>query len=311
VITRKIVAITVAIVIMVATLGAILILNKSNPTNDAKTFIDQAGSETMYELCLKWASDYGERNDRVQVNVTRGGSGPGIAALLDHKVDIAQASRKMNSAELANATAQNIHIIELKVALDGIAMIVNPALYNSNITELSLGQLKGIYNGSISNWKDLGGPDVPVIVFGRNDTSGTYVFFQQNVLNNENYTSNMREYPNYDLMIADILSTKGAIGYVGVGFVNNYPDVKILSLRASDAFPAYKPTQVNVESFDYPLARYLYLYLREIPSGNTLDYIKWIIDQQFGQAVVIQQGFYPIPQSVTSSDMALLTEDNN
>ena len=118
----------------------------------------------------------------------------------------------------------------------------------------------------------------------------------------------MTEYPNYDLMIADILSTKGAIGYVGVGFVNNYPDVKILSLRANDASPAYKPTQTNVESFNYPLARYLYLYLGDIPTGNTLDYIEWVIDQQYGQTVVIQQGFYPIPQSVTDADMALLTK---
>ncbi len=275
---------------------------------NTKTFIDQAGSETMYELCLKWASDYEAKDSLVQINVTRGGSGPGIAALLDHKVDLAQASRTMSASELANASAQKMKIIELKVALDGIAMLVNPFLYDNNITELTLDQLRGIYNGSITNWKQLGGPDVAVLAYGRNNTSGTYTFFQQNVLNNENYTANMTEYDNYDLMIADILSPshEGAIGYVGVGFVNNYPDVKILSLRMNESTPSYKPNQTNVESFDYPLARYLYLYLGETPTGPLLDYLEWIINQKYGQAVVIQQGFYPIPQSITDMDMKLL-----
>jgi phosphate transport system substrate-binding protein len=119
----------------------------------------------------------------------------------------------------------------------------------------------------------------------------------------------MTEYDNYDLMIADILapSHPGAIGYVGVGFVNNYPDVKILSLKKNDSSPAYKPTQTNVESFNYPLARYLYLYLGERPTGTLLDYLEWVIDQKNGQAVVIQQGFYPIPQSLTEADMSILT----
>lgn len=214
----------------------------------------------------------------------------------------------MSASELANASAQKMKIIELKVALDGIAMLVNPFLYDNNITELTLDQLRGIYNGSITNWKQLGGPDVAVLAYGRNNTSGTYTFFQQNVLNNENYTANMTEYDNYDLMIADILSPshEGAIGYVGVGFVNNYPDVKILSLRMNESTPSYKPNQTNVESFDYPLARYLYLYLGETPTGPLLDYLEWIINQKYGQAVVIQQGFYPIPQSITDMDMKLL-----
>ena len=197
----------------------------------------------MYELGLKWAADYGTMDDNVQINVTRGGSGPGIAALLDHKADIAQSSRKMNSEELANATAQGMSIVEVEVALDGIAMLVNPYLYDHNVTELTLDQLKGLYNGSINNWKELGGPDVPVMIYGRNNTSGTFAFFQQNVLNNQNYSQNMTEYDNYDLMIADILapSHPGAIGYVGVGFVNNYPDVKILSLKKNDTSPRTNP----------------------------------------------------------------------
>jgi phosphate transport system substrate-binding protein len=216
----------------------------------------------------------------------------------------------MDPEEMANASAQGMSIMEIEVALDGIAMLVNPYIYDHNVTELTLDQLKGLYNGSINNWKDLGGPDVPVMIYGRNSTSGTYTFFQQNVLNNENYSQNMTEYDNYDLMIADILapSHPGAIGYVGVGFVNNYPDVKILSLKKNDSSPAYKPTQTNVESFNYPLARYLYLYLGEKPTGTLLDYLEWVIDQKNGQAVVIQQGFYPIPQSLTEADMSILTD---
>ena len=307
-ISKKLMVVSIILIVVVATLGGVVVLNQNGGTAKSKTFIDQAGSETMYELCLKWAADYEAKDPMVQVNVTRGGSGPGIGALLDHNVQIAQASRQMNAAELSNASSQGMHIIETKVALDGIAMLVNPYLY-TNITELTLTQLRGLYNGSINNWKQLGGPDTPVLVYGRNNTSGTYAFFQQNVLENQNYTSNMTEYDNYDLMIADILSpsNKGAIGYVGVGFVNNYPDVKILALKMNDTSPSYKPTQSNVESFDYPLARYLYLYLGNKPNGPMLDYMEWIINQQYGQAVVIQQGFYPIPQAVTDADMAMLT----
>ena len=307
-ISKKIMVIVLALIVVSAALGSIVLLNRSSDGVRTKTFINQSGSETMYELCLKWASDYQAKDNMVQVNVSRGGSGPGIAALLNHNVDIAQASRQMSAAELANASSQGMHIIETKVALDGIAMLVNPYLYSNNITDLTLNQLHGLYNGSITNWKQLGGPDVPVLVYGRNNTSGTYTFFQQNVLNNQNYTTNMTEYDNYDLMIADILSpsNKGAIGYVGVGFVNNYPDVKILSLKLNDTSPSYKPTQSNVESFQYPMARYLYLYLSDKPTGPLLDYMEWIIDQQYGQAVVIQQGFYPIPQNVTDADLALL-----
>ena len=115
-------------------------------------------------------------------------------------------SRQMNAVEKANGSAHGMNILEIPVALDGISMIVNPYLYDNNITTLTLGQLKALYNGSITNWKDLGGPDTPALVYGRNNTSGTYAFFQQNVLNNQNYTDNMTEYDNYDLMIANLMN---------------------------------------------------------------------------------------------------------
>ncbi len=307
--SKKIIAIAVILIMIAAALGSFVLLSKPSDGNNKITFINQAGSTTMYELALVWTKNYETNNSMVQINVTEEGSAVGIARLLAHTADIADASRQMNTVELANASSQGMHIVEVPVALDGITMIVNPYLYDNNITTLTLEQLKGIYNGSITNWKTLGGPDTPVLVYGRNDTSGTYSFFQQNVLDNENYTENMTEYPNYDLMIADLENpaNRGAIGYVGVGFVNNYPDVKMVSLKENATSPAFLPTRSNVESFHYPLSRYLYLYLANKPTGSMLDYVEWIINQQYGQAIVISQGFYPIPQSVTDADMALLT----
>jgi phosphate transport system substrate-binding protein len=305
-ISRKVLAVSVIVIVILATIGLVLVLNKPTEEKKVRVFIDQAGSETMYDLCLKWAKDYGANNASVIINVTRGGSGPGIASLLTGEVDIAQTSRQMRSDELEMAASQGMQIVEVKVALDGIAMLVNPV---NNITTLTIDQLKSIYNGSVTSWKALGGADIPILAYGRNNTSGTYSFFQEHVLNNGNYGANISEYDNYDIMIADINSPShpGAIGYVGVGFVNNYPDVKILSLKKDDSSPAYAPEKVYVESFDYPLARYLYLYLSEKPTGALLNYIEWIIDLDQGQSVVTKEGFYPIPQEVHDRDMALLS----
>ena len=166
-ISRKIMVFSVALVLVAATLGGILLLNKPVQNNTNQEFIDQSGSTTMYELALSWTAAYEEDNKMVQINVTEPGSAVGIAELLDRKADIADASRQMNAVERANGSAQGMNILEIPVALDGISMIVNPYLYNNNITTLTLDQLKALYNGSITNWKDLGGPDTPVLVYGR------------------------------------------------------------------------------------------------------------------------------------------------
>lgn len=272
------------------------------------TFIDQQGSETMYELGHGWASAYEADHDLVQVNVSRGGSGPGIAALLDDNIDIAQVSRQIKAEEMTLAGSKGMEIIELRVALDGIALLVNPYLFGRGITDLSLGQLRALYNGSVSNWLELGGPDAPVLIYGRNNTSGTYSFFQDHVLEGQDYGASMVEYDNYDVMIADLQNpaNRGAIGYVGVGYVNNYPDVNILSLSSEDDGPSYQPTGEHVNSFEYPLARYLYLYLNQKPTGELLEYLEWIMGEDQGQAVVVQKGFYPISQEVREDNLSLL-----
>jgi phosphate transport system substrate-binding protein len=303
-ITRKIVTIVIAAVVIFAALGAIILLNKPNQTSSIH-YINQSGSTTMYEMANVWAASYEANNSNVQINITEPGSGVGIADLLDHTANIADSSRQMNAAELANASSQGMHIVELPVALDGITMVVNPYLYEHNVTTLTLEQLKGLYDGSITNWKILGGPNVNVTVYGRNSTSGTYTFFQQNVLDDQNYSKNMTEYPNYDQMIADLLNpaNRGAIGFVGVGFAN---DLDIISLKENDTSKAYLPTRSNVESFNYPLSRYLYIDLGGKPTGSVLNYIEWIIDQQLGQTIVTSQGFYPISQNITNSDTSLI-----
>jgi phosphate transport system substrate-binding protein len=304
VVPKKVLAVVLAVVIIVAAVAIILVKGPAAGTG-TRIYVDQAGSETMYELCRKWAQDYMEINDLMTISVERGGSGPGLAALLNGTVDIAQASRPISAAERETAESRGLDIVELKVALDGIAIIVNPT---NGVTNLTVEQLRGIYNGTLTNWEELGGADLPIQVYGRNDTSGTYVFFQEHVLENAPYTDTMVECDNYDFMIAEVNSPShpGAIGYVGVGFVNNYPDVKIVPLKAADGSQAFLPSRDKVESFEYPLSRYLFFYLSEKPTGALLEYLEWVIDLDAGQVVVTEEGFYPIPRDVHDADMAAL-----
>lgn len=305
---RRMAVLAVIVIVVVAAIGTVLSVSYPPEEERRMSFIDQRGSETMYELGLGWAAAYEADHDLVQVNVSRGGSGPGIAALLQDQADIAQVSRQIKTEEMALAESKGMEIIELRVALDGIAMLVNPYLYVRGITDLSVGQLCALYNGSVSNWLELGGPDAPVLIYGRNNTSGTYSFFQDHVLEGQEYGSTLVEYDNYDVMIADLQNpaNRGAIGYVGVGYVNNYPDVHILSLSSEEGGPSYQPTRDHVESFEYPLARYLYLYLNHQPAGELLEYLEWILAEDQGQAVVVQKGFYPIPQEVREENLSRL-----
>jgi len=298
-------AVAVAATLIVAAVCLALLFSPSSGPPSKRTFVQQKGSETMYDLGLKWAEDYTKKNPLMTINVTRGGSGPGISALLDGTIDIAQSSRPMTAAERSSFAALGRTVIELKVAVDGIAILVNP---DNPVDRLSIGQLKGIFNGTIVNWREVGGADLPILLFGRNATSGTYAFFQEHVLGNGDYSPSMIEYDNYDLMIPDIMSHPGSVGYVGIGFANNYPDVKILALQADDDSQAFLPDEQHVLSGEYPLWRFLYFYLDRQPQGPVLDYLRWIVDPDGGQLDTKRMGFYAISQATVMENLSILGE---
>ena len=300
---EKLVAALIIAVIAVAGVGAVVLLSGNGSPPKVHVYIDQQGSETMYELCQEWGKQYSAKDRSVTINVSRGGSGPGIAALLAGGVDIAQASRPMKDSERAQAAESGLEIIELKVALDGIAIVVNP---DNDVDALTIEQLRGIYNGTYTNWNEVGGADTAILAYGRNNTSGTYAYFQEHVLDNGAYAANMSEYPDYNQMIADILAHPGAVGYVGIGFAANYPDVKVVALQEDASSEAYYPTEANVLSGKYELSRYLYFYLTERPKGAMLDYLAWLVDPAGGQAVAESMGFYAVPPAAADENKAKL-----
>jgi len=300
---KKLAVIIVAAIIIVAAVSVVLLTQGPADSKVQRTYIAQGGSETMYDLGLKWASDYTDANPLTTINVSRGGTSTGITGMLNGTLDIADASNQMTADQLATARSEGKNVTELKVALDGVAILVNP---NNPVTSLDLEQLRGLYNGTITNWNMVGGNDQTVQIYGRNNTSGTYSFFQQHVLNNENYSSNMSEYDNYDLMIPDIMSHGGAVGYVGIGFATNYPDVKIVALKVNSTSLEYLPTKQNVLSGVYPLWRYLYLYTTETLSDGMLNYLKWVVSPSGGQTVTQEMGFYSIPDNISADDLQKL-----
>lgn len=253
--------------------------------------ISVKGSDTMLALGQGWAAGYMKAKPGRTVTVTGGGSTTGIAGLVNGICDIAQASRIMRGSELDRAKVRGFVPKEFPVARDGLAIIVNP---RNPLKSISMEQLKGIFNGSISNWKQVGGPDQAIIAVGRDSSSGTYGFFQDRVLGiGRPYRSDMQTSPSTNAIAQVVSQDAGAIGYVGVAYAKAFGSkVKILPVSSGGGAPV-EPTEENVRNGKYPLWRYLFMYTRGNPTGAVKDFIDWVRGPE-GQAIVTQVGYYPI-----------------
>ncbi|MGE5401493.1 MAG: PstS family phosphate ABC transporter substrate-binding protein, partial [Ignavibacteriales bacterium] len=219
-----------ALVLMVTLLG----FGCKKPETGNKTMITVKGSDTMVNLSQKWAEDYMSKNDSVSIQVTGGGSGTGIAAMLNGTTNIANASRELKSTEMETAKSRNINPKEIRVALDGIALIVNTS---NKINELTIANLRDIFSGKIKNWKELGGQDAEIILYGRENSSGTYEFFKDHVLGKDASGKQVDYAPSTQVLqgtasLGEAVSKdpKG-IGYGGVGYFAKRNDVKILHIK--------------------------------------------------------------------------------
>jgi phosphate transport system substrate-binding protein len=297
-------AIAVVAIIIIAGLGLAL-MNNNQSTNPASTVtIKQKGSDTMLELCQLWSEDYHENNTNVNVDISGGGSGVGILALIDNKVDLAQSSRAMTVSEKENMTAAGRTSIEISVAVDGISIILNGA---NGITSLTMDQLKGLYNGSITNWNQVGGADKTVTLYGRQSTSGTYQYFQEVVLSKGNYSVNMNMLQGNSAIVEAVKGDASAIGYVGIGYAKESTGINILTMSKNSTSGAYSPLNESaVLNGNYPLARYLYLYTNGVPSTDVKNYILWVISATKGQTIAESSGFYAVPQNVMEDDVVKL-----
>ncbi|QLH75616.1 MAG: PstS family phosphate ABC transporter substrate-binding protein [Methanomassiliicoccales archaeon] len=180
----------------------------------ADNAITQMGSDTMHELCQLWASHFANETG-ISVTITGGGSGLGIAQFIQGNVDVAQASRPMKQSEKDTAIANGINPVEFKVAIDGIAVIVNA---DNKVESLTMEQLRGIYNGTYTNWNQVGGDNAPIVLYGRNSASGTYDYFKEVALLKGEYSSSMQQFSGNSQIVVQVEDNKGGIGYVGIGY---------------------------------------------------------------------------------------------
>ena len=263
---------------------------------DSNEYLNNVGSDTMVNLALAWAEQYQQDQPQAILSVSGGGSGTGIASLINKTTDIANASRKIKSEEIANAQANGIEPVEFVVARDAIAIIVNP---NNPISQLSLQQLSDIYSGKINNWQELGGEDRPIVRLSRETNSGTHVYFLEQVLrlgdkNDKTlFSTDTLLLPSSEVIGAEIRSNPNAIGYDGLGYVT--PDMKVVAvtdIRGEDLVFVY-PSAESVNDGTYPIARDLYMYTAGEPHGFIKTYLEWIFTPQ-AQDIVTRLGFVPV-----------------
>jgi phosphate transport system substrate-binding protein len=260
----------------------------------SQTAIENKGSDTMVNLALAWAEAYQGGHPEVRLSVTGGGSGTGIAALINGTVDIANASRAIKQEEREEAQANGADPTEFVVARDAIAIVVNPA---NPVNQLSLTQLSALYRGEITNWKQVGGEDRPVVLLSRETNSGTHVFFLEEVVrlgqkeNKALFSPDTLLMPSSEGIGAEVRQNPNAIGYDGLGYVT--PDMKTLAVAKSDGGSYVLPTIESVNDKSYPIARDLYMYTRGQPAGQVKAYMDWVLGSE-AQIIVAQLGFVPV-----------------
>jgi phosphate transport system substrate-binding protein len=251
-----------------------------------QTTITEKGSDTMILLCQKWAEKFGASHPDIQIQATGGGSGTGISALINNTTDIATASRPMKPAERDQVKAKfNTEVVEIPVARDAIAIYVSK---DNPVDSLTMAQLKGIYLGQIKNWKEVGGPDASIILYGRENSSGTYEFFKEHVLDKADFPANTQTLQGTAAIVSAVGKDPKGIGYGGAAYTaSGVKQVKLAGAKGG----AMIPTPENVKDNSYALSRNLYFYLRDKPSGALKTYIDWVIGAE-GQAAVTEAGEY-------------------
>jgi len=268
--------------------------NSSAETPVSQVNIQNKGSDTIVNLALAWAEAYQKIHPEIRLSVTGGGSGTGIAALINGTVDIANASRKIKQEEVDAAKKNGTDPVEFVIARDAIAVIVNP---ENPINQLSLQQISDIYSGQINNWNELGGEDRPIVRLSRETNSGTHVYFLENVLrlgqkdNKTLFSTDTLLLPSSEGITAEISQNPNAIGYDGLGYVTN--ETKVVAVSKTDNGPFIIPSAETVNSGEYPIARDLYMYTAGPPKGVIEAYLNWIMSPD-AQKIVKELGFVPI-----------------
>lgn len=269
--------------------------SSAQSSSQTAAYIENKGSDTIVNLALAWAEYYQAEHPDVRISVTGGGSGTGIASLINGTVDLANASRQIKQEEIAEAQSKGIDPVEHIIARDAIAVIVNPS---NRVSQLTLQQISDIYSGKISNWKEVGGEDRPIVRLSRETNSGTHVYFLETVLRlgeEDNKTLFSRDtllLPSSEGIISEVRQNPNAIGYDGLGYVPH--DLNMIAIAEEIGGEYVLPSVETVNNATYPIARDLYMYTAGEPEGTVKVYLDWIINSAEAQQIVEELGFVPI-----------------
>ena len=248
----------------------------------------------MVILAQNWAQAFMDANPGKVLQVSGGGSGTGLAALINGTADLANASRPIKDKERKQLMKhRGAEAQEFRVALDSLAVYVPAA---NKIEALTIPQLKKIYRGQTTNWKDVGGEDLPIILYSRENNSGTYAYFKEHVLDNEDFAATAQTLPGTAAVINAVSKDVGGIGYGGIAYSEG---VRAVNVAAADGEPV-EPTMENATSGKYPLSRFLNIYSAGEPSGIAKEYLEFVLSPK-GQAVVEGVGYYPLPKEATAA----------
>jgi phosphate transport system substrate-binding protein len=240
------------------------------------------GSDTMVILSQRWAERFMNSHSGVSIQVTGGGSGTGISALINGTTDICNSSRSMKKSEVKKLKERYGSTgVEIPCAKDGITVYLNES---NSVSNLTIEQLRKIYTGKITNWSEVGGNNAKIVMYSRENNSGTYVYFKENVLNNQDYSPSCQNLPGTAAVVNAVMKDANGIGYGGHGYSKG---VKICTVNGVE------PTETNVKSGKYPISRSLFMYLRNRPTGEMKTFIDWVLGSE-GQAIVNEIGYFPL-----------------
>jgi phosphate transport system substrate-binding protein len=246
------------------------------------------GSDTMVVLGQRWAEEYMKKNPKAVIQVTGGGSGTGISALINGTTDVCEASRSMKDTEKKQVQDKaGGPPVEITVAKDGLSVYVNDG---NPVTELSMAQLKDIYTGKVTDWKDVGGKPGKIIPYSRENSSGTYVFFKEHVLTNADYTPRAQAMPGTAAVVNAVARDKSSIGYGGAAYAKG---IKVVKIKKEPTSAGVLPSDATIKDGSYPLSRPLFFYLRPKASAAIKAFTDWVLSAE-GQGIVVKVGYFPI-----------------
>lgn len=266
----------------------LLVLLTTTATATAnKQMVAIKGSDTMVMLVQSWTEAYPDKNS-VYFQVTGGGSGTGIAALINGTTTICASSRPIKKAEVQLLKSKSGYRgMEVRVARDGLSIYTHAS---NPVRKLTLEQVEKIFTGEITNWKQVGGKDARIILYSRENNSGTYEFFKEHVLHKRDFAATAQHLPGTAALVNALSKDVHGIGYGGAAYAKN---VKMIAIAKTAKDPYVLPTAATIASGEYPVARFLYFYLRERPTGNVKAFIDWVLSSK-GQARVTELGYYPL-----------------